>query len=79
MQHWDLTTRIGEMSMPRQPTTHQFDLFSGPTTVETAQIPPWQALSEETRRRLIGLMVHLILDHVDGGRAVQREGGDHDA
>ena len=27
-QHWALTTRIGEMSMPRQPTTHQFDLFS---------------------------------------------------
>ena len=64
--------------MPRQPTTHQLDLFSSPA-VETVQIPPWQTLPEETRRRLTGLMVHLILNHVDGERAVQREGADHDA
>jgi hypothetical protein len=66
------------MSMPRKPTTHQFDLFSS-LTAETVQAPPWQALPEETRRRLTRLMVRLILDHVDGDRAVQREGADHDA
>ncbi len=64
--------------MPRQPTTHQLDLFSGPAA-QTVQIPPWQALPEETRRRLTRLMVRLILDHVDGGRARQQEGADHDA
>ncbi|MFC3725720.1 hypothetical protein [Neoaquamicrobium sediminum] len=64
--------------MPRQPKTHQLDLFSSPVA-ETAQIPPWQALPEETRRRLTGLMVRLILDHVDGDRAGQQEGADHDA
>jgi hypothetical protein len=66
------------MPMPRKPTTHQFDLFSSPAA-GTVPIPPWQALPEETRRRLTRLMVRLILDHVDGGRAVQREGTDHDA
>ena len=65
--------------MPRQPTTYQFDLFSSPPAVKTAQIPQWQALPEETRRRLTRLMVRLILDHVDGTRTVQREGVDHDA
>jgi hypothetical protein len=66
------------MFMLRQSTTHQFDLFSSPAA-ETAQIPRWQALPEETRRRLTRLMVRLILDHVDGNRAVPREGADHDA
>ncbi len=65
--------------MPRQPTTHQFDLFSSPPAVERARIPAWPALPEETRRRLTRLMVRLILDHVDGTRTVQREGADHDA
>jgi hypothetical protein len=51
------------MSMPRQPTTHQFDLFFN-SAPQTVQIPPWQALPEETRRLLIRLMVRLILDHV---------------
>lgn len=64
--------------MRRQPTTHQLDLFSSPAA-ETISIPPWQTLPEETRRRLTGLMVRLILDHVDGDPAVQREGADHDA
>jgi hypothetical protein len=67
------------MSMPRQPTTYQFDLFSNPHDAKIAQPPPWQALPEETRRTLTKLMVSLILDHVDGERAVQREGADHDA
>jgi hypothetical protein len=65
-------TRIGEIPLPRQPTTHQFDLFSNPAA-QTVQVPPWQALPEETRRRLTRLIVRLILDHV------QREGADHDA
>ena len=64
--------------MPRQPTTHQFDLFSN-SAAPTVQIPPWQALPEETRRLLIRLMARLILDHVDGDQSVQREGFDHDA
>jgi hypothetical protein len=64
--------------MPSQPTTHQLDLFTSPAA-ETMQIPPWQALPEETRRRLTKLMVRLILDHVDDGHAGQREGADHDA
>lgn len=41
--------------MQRQPTIHQFDLFSIPA-VETVPVPPWQTLPEETRRRLTGLM-----------------------
>jgi hypothetical protein len=66
------------MSMPRNPTTHQFDLISRPAA-GTVQVPPWQALPEETRRRLTKLMARLIFDHVDGERAVQREDADHDA
>ena len=65
--------------MPRQPTTYQFDLFSKPHDAETAQTPQWQALPAGTRRTLTTLMVRLILDHVDGERAAQREGADHDA
>jgi len=65
--------------MPRQPTTYQFDLFSSPHDTEAAQAPPWQALPEETRRRLTKLMVRLILDHVGDARAEPGEGADHDA
>ena len=65
--------------MPRQPTTYQFDLFSKPNDVEMMQTPQWQALPAETRRSVTKLMVSLILDHVDGERAVQPEGADHDA
>lgn len=67
------------MSMPRKSKTHQFDLFSNQPAAKTAQVPAWQALPEEARRRLTRLMVSLILDHVDGDRAVQWEGEDHDA
>jgi hypothetical protein len=66
------------MSMPRQPTTHQFDLFSEPQVV-TLPIPRWQELPEGTRQALTRLMARLILDHANGDRAVQREGTDHDA
>lgn len=63
--------------MPRQPKPYQSDLFSNPHDAETAQMPPWQALPEETRLTLTKLMVRLILDHVDGARAVQREEARH--
>ena len=61
--------------MPRQPKTFQFDLFSNPHALETAQTPQWQA---QTRRALTKLMVRLILDHVDGGRAPDRQETRHD-
>jgi hypothetical protein len=64
-------TRIGEMSMPRQPATHQFDLFSN-SAAQTVQIPPWQALPDETRRLLT--RVRLILNHVDGDQ-IRTTGG----
>jgi hypothetical protein len=66
------------MSMPRQPKTYPFDLFSSPHDAEMAQTPRWQALPEETRRTLTKLMVRLIADHVDGAHAAQREEADHD-
>jgi hypothetical protein len=65
--------------MPRQPTTYQFDLFSKPDDAKKVQRPQWQTLPAETRRSVTKLMVGLILDHVGGERAVQREGSDHDA
>jgi hypothetical protein len=67
------------MFMPHQPTTYQFDLFSKPNDAKTTQTPHWQALPAETRRSVTKLMVSLILDHIDGERAVQQEGADHDA
>lgn len=42
-------------------------------------MPQWQALPKGTRQALTTLMVRLILDHVDGDRAGQREGADDDA
>jgi hypothetical protein len=65
--------------MPRQPTTYQFDLFSNQDDAKTVQTPQWQALPAETRRSVTKLMVSLILDHIDGEHAMQREGADHDA
>jgi hypothetical protein len=65
--------------MPRQPTTYQFDLFSKPNDANTVQTPQWQVLPAETRRSVTKLMVSLILDHIDGEHAVQREDADHDA
>jgi hypothetical protein len=66
------------MFMPRQSTTHQFDLFPNPQ-VMTPPMPRWQALPEGARQALTRLMARLILEHADGDRAVQREGADHDA
>ena len=65
--------------MPRQPTTYQFDLFSKLNDARTVQTPQWQTLPTETRRSVTKLMVSLILDHIDGERAMQREDADHDA
>lgn len=65
--------------MPRPPTTYQFDLFSQPDDATTVQTPQWQTLPAETRRSVTKLMVSLILDHVDGDHAGQREGADHEA
>lgn len=65
--------------MPRQPTTYQFDLFSKPNDAKTIQTPQWQTLPAETRRSVTKLMISLILGHIDGERAVQREDADHDA
>jgi hypothetical protein len=65
--------------MPHQPTTDQFDLFSKPNDADTMQTPQWQALPAETRQSVTKLLVSLILDHVDGDRAEQREDADHDA
>ncbi|HET8778142.1 MAG TPA: hypothetical protein VFN76_10820 [Candidatus Limnocylindria bacterium] len=65
--------------MPRQPTTGQFDLFSTPHDGVPPQTPPWQALPEETRLTLIKLMVRLLLDHVDGAAAMQRQEARRDA
>jgi hypothetical protein len=67
------------MSMPRQPTTFQFDLFSNPHDAEMTQTPQWQTLPVETRRTLTRLMVHLILDYADGERAPERGETRHDA
>ncbi|WP_316979399.1 hypothetical protein [Shumkonia mesophila] len=49
--------------MPLQPTTYQFDLFSSPCDAETAQMPQWQTLPEQTRRTLTKLMVRLICEY----------------
>lgn len=65
--------------MPRQPTTFQFDLFCNPYDAEMTQTPQWQTLPDETRRKLARLMVRLILDHADGGRAPERGETRHDA
>lgn len=65
--------------MPRPPTTYQFDLFSSQRNAKPVQTPQWQALPAETRRSVTKLMISLILNHIDGERAVQREDADHDA
>ena len=65
--------------MPRQPTAYQFDLFSNPREAQTAPVPPWQTLPDETRYKLKKLMARLILDHVAGEPTNSQEGADHDA
>jgi len=52
------------MSMPRQITSQQFDLFSDPQEQKPPSLPHWQSLPEGTRQKLTELMVRLILDHV---------------
>jgi hypothetical protein len=67
------------MSMPRQPTTFQVDLFSNQNRTEMMQMPQWQMLPAETRRMLTKLMVRLILDHAASERTSEREETRHDA
>ncbi|WP_107676097.1 hypothetical protein [Agrobacterium sp. LAD9] len=63
--------------MPRQFMTYQFDLFSGLHSERTASMPQWQELPEGTRQTLTTLMVRLLIDHANGGRASQwKEAGD---
>jgi hypothetical protein len=71
-QHWGLSRHESGDVHVGSPTTDQFDLFSSQPAGETASLPPWQALPEETRRKLTKLMAHLIPDHVDGEHAIQR-------
>ncbi|ODR93365.1 hypothetical protein [Sinorhizobium alkalisoli] len=65
--------------MPRQFMTYQFDLFSGLHSGRTAAMPQWQELPEGTRQALTALMVRLLIDHANGGRASQRKEAGHDA
>jgi hypothetical protein len=67
------------MSMSRQPTTHQFDLFSNPQDGKAPRMLRWQALPEEAREALIRMMARLILEHIDSDSAAQREEAHHDA
>lgn len=59
--------------MPHQPSTYQFDLFSGPHDPKTAQMPQWRALPIEARQALTRLLTRLVIDHAAGGRAPERE------
>ena len=65
--------------MPRQFMTYQFDLFSGLHSGRTVATPQWQELPEGTRQALTALMVRLLIDHANGGRASQQKEAGHDA
>ena len=73
-----MTTRspVGPPAMPAEGRSlqqgdrcQQIDLFDG---VTPAQTPVWQALPEETRDTLTGLMVRLILEHAQISNATVR-------
>jgi hypothetical protein len=63
--------------MPRQPATHQLDLFSNPHDTKK-RAPQWQTLPAETRQMIKRLMVRLFLEHVDSGLARRRGERRHD-
>jgi hypothetical protein len=66
------------MPMPRRPTPQQLELFAHPD--DTDLVPPrWQALPEEARVTLTGLMIRLILDHAVGAQAPHRSEARHEA
>ncbi len=65
--------------MPRQSMTYQFDLFSAPQRGKTAGTPQWPELPEETRQALTVLIVRLLVDHANCGRASQQKEAGHDA
>lgn len=57
-------------------TDYQFDLFRGPLTAATVEIPPWQSLPAKTRQNLTALMTHLFLQ--SAAPAGEPEGERHD-
>ncbi|MNU02622.1 hypothetical protein D3C72_2463880 [compost metagenome] len=59
--------------------TYQFDLFSVPQRGETAGMPRWPELPEETRQALTVLIVRLFVDHANCERASQQKEAGHDA
>lgn len=65
--------------MPRQSMTYQFDLFSTPHCGQTAGMPRWPELPEETRQALTVLIVRLFVDHANRERASQQKEAGHDA
>ena len=67
------------MSMPRQLTTYQFDLFSSAHSGKTPAMPQWQTLPEGTRQALTALIVRLLIDHASGDSASQSKEAGHDA
>lgn len=57
----------------------QFTLFAPEPSTRPAPTPDWQALPEETRRKLTDLMARLFVGHAGGGAAkivIHREGAD---
>jgi hypothetical protein len=53
----------------------QSDLFGPPQGANGQTAPIWEALPEQTRRTLTGLMARLLLEH---GGNLRRAGGRHD-
>jgi hypothetical protein len=67
------------MSMPRQFTTYQFDLFSSIHSGKTRAMPQWQTLPEGTQQALTALIVRLLVDHANGESVSQSKEAGHDA
>lgn len=59
------TERRAKAFRDRRSRPRQFDLFgeSGPKSAE--DMPAWSALPAEVRSELIGLIVRLIMEHVE--------------
>jgi hypothetical protein len=47
----------------------QYDLFVTEDSAESAPLPEWATLSEETRQTLTSLLTRLILDHASADHA----------
>jgi hypothetical protein len=59
----------------RSGAARQGDLFSEPSPT---QMPAWRELPEETRRALTGLMVRLMLEHMQADSDVANSEVGHD-